>query len=210
MKTLVIEKPDKLFFTADTHFNHENIIRYCDRPFKDVEQMNAMLISKWNKVIDHGDTVIIAGDFAYGDKLQWESLLGRLSGMKILVQGNHDRDTAIPEHKFHRKYDGFATILVKDPDGDQHITVCHYPMLSWYLSHKNAWNAFGHWHSGTVRKAEGLPGSTDTEDYVREERKAYDKLRPTQYDVGTDGNDYTPVSYYQLKKIINSQIKQIR
>jgi len=82
--------------------------------------------------------------------------------------------------------------------------------LSWYLSHKNSWNLFGHWHSGTVRKAEGLEGSADTEDYVREERKAYDRLRPTQYDVGTDGNEYTPVSYAQVKKIINAQIIKAR
>lgn len=210
MKTLIIDHPERLFFTSDTHFNHTNIIKYCDRPFNDANHMNDMLIAKWNKVVAPGDTVVICGDFAYGDKKDWEALLNRLSGMKIFVQGNHDRDTAIPEYKFHRIYDGFGTLMVKDPDGDQHITVCHYPMLSWYLSHKNSWNIFGHWHSGTVRKAEGLEGSADTEDYVREERKAFDKLRPTQYDVGVDGNDYTPVSYDQVKKIINAQIIKAR
>ena len=39
-----------VFFTSDTHFNHTNIIRFCSRPFKDVEHMNETLIANWNRV----------------------------------------------------------------------------------------------------------------------------------------------------------------
>ncbi len=38
-----------VFFTSDTHFNHTNIIRFCSRPFKDVEHMNETLIANWNR-----------------------------------------------------------------------------------------------------------------------------------------------------------------
>ena len=41
----------RVFFTSDTHFNHTNIIRFCSRPFKDVEHMNETLIANWNRVV---------------------------------------------------------------------------------------------------------------------------------------------------------------
>jgi calcineurin-like phosphoesterase family protein len=77
-----------MFFTADTHFNHANIIIYCGRPFADVEDMNEILIEKWNSRIGDRDTVYHLGDFAWGE---WEPILGRLRGRKILIPGGHDR-----------------------------------------------------------------------------------------------------------------------
>lgn len=41
----------RVFFTSDTHFNHANIIRFCNRPFKDVSHMNEAIISNWNRVV---------------------------------------------------------------------------------------------------------------------------------------------------------------
>ena len=51
------------FFTSDTHFNHANIIKFCNRPFKDVEQMNDVMIANWNGVIGKDDTVFHLGDY---------------------------------------------------------------------------------------------------------------------------------------------------
>lgn len=61
---------DKVFFTSDTHFGHSNIIKYCNRPFKDKDEMNETLISNWNKVVPEDGIVIHCGDFAFagGDK----------------------------------------------------------------------------------------------------------------------------------------------
>ena len=57
--------PEHTFFTSDTHFNHANIIKFCNRPFKDVEQMNETLIANWNRVVEMDDTVFHAGRLQY-------------------------------------------------------------------------------------------------------------------------------------------------
>lgn len=79
------------FVIADTHFGHENIIRYCDRPFESVEQMDEALISNWNKKVQHDDIIWVLGDFALGSKDYTKSIIKSLNGRKRLVLGNHDR-----------------------------------------------------------------------------------------------------------------------
>lgn len=49
-----------ILFTADTHFGHANIIRFCDRPFTDIEAMNESLIANWNRKVTNSDTVYIS------------------------------------------------------------------------------------------------------------------------------------------------------
>lgn len=79
------------FFTSDQHFGHQNIIRYCGRPFPDVEAMNAGLIAKWNEVVGPDDAVHVLGDVAMGVREKTLPLVSRLNGHKILYPGNHDR-----------------------------------------------------------------------------------------------------------------------
>lgn len=79
------------FFTSDTHFGHKNIIKYCDRPFKDVPHMNEQLVERWNAVVSNDDWVFHLGDVALGPWTEWDGLLTRLNGNKVLVIGNHDR-----------------------------------------------------------------------------------------------------------------------
>ena len=55
--------PEHTFFTSDTHFNHANIIKFCNRPFKDVEQMNETLIANWNRTVGIDDTVFHLDDY---------------------------------------------------------------------------------------------------------------------------------------------------
>lgn len=81
----------KKWYTADTHFNHAKILEYCGRPFKDVREMDRVLIENWNAVVSPDDLVIHVGDFGFmegGDPRQY---LKHLNGTIILVAGNHDR-----------------------------------------------------------------------------------------------------------------------
>jgi calcineurin-like phosphoesterase family protein len=80
-----------LFFTSDLHFNHANVIAYCSRPFKDVDEMNATLIANWNETVAPSDTVWLLGDVCLGDIKQSLGLVANLHGTKHLVVGNHDR-----------------------------------------------------------------------------------------------------------------------
>lgn len=68
----------KVFFTSDTHFYHGNIIRFCNRPFKDVEVMNETIISNWNNTVGQDDIVFHLGDFCLGGSAEWTKILDRL------------------------------------------------------------------------------------------------------------------------------------
>ena len=79
------------WFTSDEHFNHENIIKYCSRPFSSLEEMNEALIEKWNERVNGADTVYVVGDMFLGRPEEATPLIKKLKGRKILIRGNHDR-----------------------------------------------------------------------------------------------------------------------
>ena len=68
MDKYTLEEAKHVWVTSDTHFNHANIIKYCNRPFSSVEEMNETIIANWNKVVSEDDMVYHLGDFALGDK----------------------------------------------------------------------------------------------------------------------------------------------
>lgn len=80
-----------IWFTSDSHFCHKNIIKYCDRPFFDVEEMNLELIRRWNSVVAEDDVVYHLGDIYLGPADRAASLIHALNGRIILIRGNHDR-----------------------------------------------------------------------------------------------------------------------
>ena len=84
------EVTDKIFFTSDTHFTHNNIIKFCNRPFKDVEEMNQTLVDNWNKVVGPTDIIYHLGDFCFAGSAEWHSIIGQLNGRIHLILGNHE------------------------------------------------------------------------------------------------------------------------
>lgn len=83
------------YFTSDWHFSHANVIRYCNRPFTDVHEMNKALTSLWNDTVKPDDTVYFLGDFAMNKNLV-TVIAPKLNGRKILVPGNHDGCFKVP------------------------------------------------------------------------------------------------------------------
>ncbi len=95
-----------IYTIGDTHFNHHNIIEYCERPFHNEYQMNEALISNWNAVITNHDTVIHVGDFKFKIQNTDDEIMQRLNGYKVLVMGNHDRGSVsmYKRYGFHEVY----------------------------------------------------------------------------------------------------------
>jgi len=114
-KNITPTEAHRTFLTSDLHLNHRNIIRYCNRPFRDVHEMNQALIANWNETVRPEDTVYFIGDLcSRSDPLLW---LRELNGHKILIKGNHDRH--IPTHfTIHYEIiniDGLSLFLVHNP-----------------------------------------------------------------------------------------------
>lgn len=82
----------KRWFISDTHFSHNNIIKYTGRPFETVEEMNRCLINNWNDSIGKDDQVFFLGDFGLGDIDHLQTICSQLNGKKICIRGNHDKN----------------------------------------------------------------------------------------------------------------------
>lgn len=79
------------YVISDTHFDHEKILEFTNRPFKTVGEMDNTLIENWNNIITNDDTVIHCGDFAFGGSEEIRNYASQLNGNIILIRGNHDR-----------------------------------------------------------------------------------------------------------------------
>lgn len=112
-----------IYFTADTHFGHENVIRFCNRPFSSADEMDEMLIQNWNSRVKDNDTVYILGDMFFRSA-NAESILQRLKGKKRLIIGNHDGSwmTKLDATKYFVSIDKF----LETSDGRHTMTMCHW------------------------------------------------------------------------------------
>lgn len=79
------------YFTADWHIGHENVLKFCDRPFRDVHHMHRVLIKRYNSTVRQNDVCWFLGDVGMTNVEQMKKVLDQLNGKKILVLGNHDR-----------------------------------------------------------------------------------------------------------------------
>ena len=82
----------KIFFTADTHFGHENVIQFDKRPFASADEMDEEMIKRWNNKVGKGDLVYVLGDMIWKSITDYaEPLIKSLNGQIILIKGNHDQ-----------------------------------------------------------------------------------------------------------------------
>lgn len=182
---------DKVFFTSDTHFYHTNIIDFCKRPFKEIEEMNETLIANWNKTVGPNDIIFHLGDFCLGDSEKWNRILDRLNGNIYLILGNHDL------RNFRKSYEErfkSVTMQMNIEIENQKICLNHYPFLCYDGSYNGDWQLFGHVHTN--------------KNNTSNDARRLEILFPTQYDVGVDNNNFTPISFAVLKKVMEEQIQQ--
>lgn len=140
----------KVFFTSDLHFGHENVIRFDDRPFKSVEEMDNELVRRWNNKVSKGDIVYVLGDFIWKTRTDdAETLIKRLNGQIILIKGNHDRFLNNSKAKKAlagvKEYDDIAVTL---EDGTvRRCILSHYFMPFYNGNRYNAIHLHGHSHN---------------------------------------------------------------
>lgn len=191
----IIETPaEKIFFTSDIHFGHRGILHFNKRPFKDEVEMDNTLIENWNNVVPKNGLVFVVGDIGETNNERIIEIFEQLNGSKILIRGNHDiiyREETL-QKIFLEIYD-LLDIKIYDQLGNkyQQIVLCHYPMFDWNNFHEGSWHLFGHLHTRQLMEFETLKT----------------KLFAKQYDVGIDGNSFRPVSYYEIKNIIEKQLQ---
>lgn len=107
------------FWTSDLHFGHANIIKYCKRPYTDVDEMNKDITRVWNETIKPEDTVYVIGDFSLSAKLSTQ-VLPLLNGTKILIVGNHDKPFKYM-YKQNEEYSKEKTDRIRDPKCEQYL-----------------------------------------------------------------------------------------
>ena len=114
-----------IYISSDSHFNHENIIKYCRPEYSSVDEMNWDIIKKWNEVVSPNDTAYILGDFAFKTGLKKEEarhIAYSLNGKKILILGNHDNLKQIHDFPF-EKIEKNLNINIQGVD----FLLSHYP-----------------------------------------------------------------------------------
>lgn len=136
------------WFTSDIHFFHANIIKYCNRPFSSVEEMNEALIQRWNELIGPNDTVYSLGDFAMGKIGHIKEVLSRLNGNLYMITGNHDQEiikhgVSLISERLVKEITPYKEISVNG----QFICLFHYGARVWNRSHRGSWLLYGHSHN---------------------------------------------------------------
>ena len=167
---------ENVWFTSDPHFGHSNIIKYCERPFSNVKEMDETLVRNWNAVVQPNDHVYLLGDVCFLRPDAAKKLLSRLLGRIHLVRGNHDKERFLTEcsGRFEWIKDYFELTHEK-----QKIIMSHFPFLTWNKSHHGSWSLHGHCHGN-------LP----------------DDPHARRIDVGVDCHNFAPISFHEVKRIM--------
>ncbi|MCK9596765.1 metallophosphoesterase [Candidatus Pacearchaeota archaeon] len=160
---------NNIFFWADTHFSHDNIRKYCNRPFKTIKEMDDVYIERWNSTVRPNDIIYFLGDFAFDNA---KEIFYSLNGQKFLVVGNHDKHDVLK----------LPWLQIRDSIGLQidkeYIWLNHYPHRSWNRSFHGSWHLYGHVHG----KLEHYGKSLDVGADVLERPISFDDLKVVMKD----------------------------
>lgn len=172
------------FFISDTHFGHKNIIRHCNRPFQSIEEMDEVMIEKWNNKVSKSDTVYIVGDFVW-NKGKLPYYAERLAGTKILIAGNHDETWTRKREHLNFSYFAEVTDYKLDCIAQHPVTLCHYPMVEWRNSRQDDASYLGYLIHGHIHN-----------NYSEEYR--YMLRHHNALNAGADVNNLEPVTFKEM------------
>lgn len=158
-------------FVSDTHWGHTNIIKYSNRPFSSVPEMNEALIKNWNAVVQPNDTVWHLGDVAFCKYPEFKSIISRLNGNKNLVYGNHDKMIEQNEAELLRlglfkSIQNYAEISVQGTK----VILFHYGMRVWNKSHHGSILLYGHSHGSLPPFGKSVDVGVDSKEITSEYR----------------------------------------
>lgn len=172
-----------IFFTSDTHFGHRNILSFCNRPFKTLEEHDEGLIENWNKMVKPRDTIFHLGDVSFRLVEQSKDILRRLNGKKVLIYGNHDKYLLKHYEPFFEDIKVYHILK----DHRRRFVMMHFPIESWDGKERGAIHLHGHSHGGKSHRV----GNTFT------------LLR---FDVGVDCWNYKPVPLDTIVTVANTRM----
>jgi calcineurin-like phosphoesterase family protein len=171
-----------VFFTADQHFGHENIIKYCDRPFGCVEGMDEHLVQRWNEVVGPTDIVYHLGDFTLFNAGAAIEYFSRLNGViRVLRYPWHHDGRWIPKiadmmNGCRSKGGHIVTfhppmVALEFPEYGsgkwaKPVILCHYPLAEWDRKHYGAWHLHGHSHGNHRGEGAILDVGVDSTGFV--------------------------------------------
>ncbi len=167
-----------IYYIADTHFGHTNVIRHDNRPFSSIEEMDRTIIENWNARVRDTDDIYIVGDFIYRGAHEPEWYLKQLKGKKHFIIGNHDGAVLKSNEalKYFVDVDKMAHVI----DGRNHICLCHFPIAEWNGFYKGHYHIYAHIHNNT----------NDVYYFM----KKYDRA----LNAGCMINNYMPVTFNEL------------
>lgn len=171
-----------IYFIADTHFHHRNVISFCNRPFKDINEMNDRLVDNWNSVVKQSDDIYILGDFLYkGTPQQANELLKSLNGKKYLIKGNHEHYLKSDEfdHSLFEWVKDYHTLNYNK----KKFVLFHYPILEWDGYYHGSIHLYGHVHNAQRQYFANVLGKN-------------------AINVGADLIGFTPISIEAILKLV--------
>jgi calcineurin-like phosphoesterase family protein len=165
------------YIISDTHFYHENIVKYAGRPY----DHEVMMINRWEKVVPKDATIVHLGDLFFGGDEGFLNfftyITPRLTGKKYLVLGNHDKRS--------RDYETLGFEVIK-PFSVRYrgyeVSFDHYPKL--LPEGEKKIHVHGHIHNHT---------------YARDEPK-----REGNVNVSVEVMDYRP---HRMTRLLNKHIR---
>lgn len=146
----------KYFFLSDEHYGHSNIIKYCDRPFSSVEDMDNQIIKNCNSVVGPDDFFIHGGDFTLSRNS--DKYIRRLNGHHIFLRGSHD-------YWMDNKKDICFSQIWENNINGIYVVVCHYNMRTWPRSFHGSIQLFGHSHGKLTPRENQFDISVEANNY---------------------------------------------